>query len=158
MEKKIPVTDGEIYLLLERETEAQPEKGFVPARFFQICRVSDDAVMGGCDLRLGHNRNTWYGGNIGYHIDPAFQGHHYAAKACRLLFQLAREEGMQALTITCKPENIPSRKTCLAAGGTLREIATLPKDHDLYADGQREVCIFLFSLDGNPPMLEPPVD
>ena len=65
---------------------------------------------------------------------------------------------MQALTITCKPENIPSRKTCLAAGGTLREIATLPKDHDLYADGQREVCIFLFSLDGNPPMLEPPAD
>ena len=34
MEKRIPVTDGEIYLKLERETEAQPEKDFVPARFF----------------------------------------------------------------------------------------------------------------------------
>ena len=36
------------------------------------------------------------------------RGHHYAGKACKLLFQLAQRHGMEYVIITCNPDNYPS--------------------------------------------------
>lgn len=136
----------EIRLVLEKTVSACPEKNWLPAYHFAICRL-DGAKMGVCDLRIGHNESVYYGGNIGYRVEEPFRGQHYAGKACRLLFALARRHGMKYAIITCNPDNWPSRKTCEWLGGELLEIAELPEDSDMRReDGETEKCIFRFVL------------
>lgn len=135
----------EIKLILEKTTPGDPSKNWVPAYHFAICDLSGNK-MGRCDLRIGHNQNLYYGGNIGYGIDKEFRGHHYAAKACRLLFELAKKHDLGYVIITCSPDNAASRKTCEYLGGNLLEIAKLPEDNNMYLEGDREKCIFRFEV------------
>lgn len=102
--------DDEIFLKLIRTCDAQPEKRWLPAYYFEICLL-DGQRVGYCDLRIGHNDKTYIVGNIGYGIDEAYRGHHYAAKACRLLLKQAKKHGMDYLIITCAPENAASART-----------------------------------------------
>ena len=86
--------DGEILLRLERTGEAQPEKHWVPGYYFDIC-LPDGTKIGYCDLRVGYTDKTCIGGNIGYGIDEPYRGNHFAAKACGLLFRLAKKHQME---------------------------------------------------------------
>jgi len=135
----------EIFLKLIRTTIGQPDRGWLPAYHFEILSL-DGTYLGICDLRIGKNENSYYGGNIGYAIDKIHRGHHYAGKACQLLFQLAVKHGMEELIITCNPENIPSSRTCQWLGGELIEIAVLPEYNDMYLQGERRKCIYRFDL------------
>ena len=139
------LADGEIRLKLTETKPADPQRGLVPSYHFAIGRP-DGAVVGHCDLRVGHNQKLYYGGNIGYGVEEAHRGHHYAGKACLLLFQLARRHDMKYLYITCNPENIPSRRTCEYAGGVLEAIVDLPPDNDMYLEGERRKCVYRFEL------------
>lgn len=137
---------GEIQLILEKTVEADPAKNWLSAYHFAICDL-DGTKMGACDLRIGHNESVYYGGNIGYRVEEPWRGHHYAGKACRLLFELARRHGMEYLIITCDPDNRASRKTCQWLGGELVEIAELPEDNDMRVeDGETAKCIYKFQL------------
>lgn len=136
----------EVQLILNHTAEGNPEKNWVPAYFFDICDLTG-TKMGGCDLRIGYNDNLYFGGHIGYHIDPDYRGHHYAAKACKLLFLLAKKHGMEYLYITCDPDNWPSRKTCEYLHGTLLGIMELPEDNNMrLEEGETEKCIFRFEV------------
>lgn len=137
--------NDEIVLKLERTAEENPEKGWVPAYHFAICNLAGEK-MGVCDLRIGHNDMLYYGGNIGYSMDKPYRGHHYAAKACILLFELARKHDLGYVIITCNPDNIASKKTCEYAGGILLETAELPADNDMREKGETHKCIFRFAL------------
>lgn len=137
--------DGEIMLKLTRTAEADPEKQWVPAYYFAIC-LTDGTEIGTCDLRIGHNERLYYGGNIGYAVDEPYRGHHYAGKACKLLFQLAKKHEMDFLYITCMPENIASAMTCAWVGGKLEGIRALPEEHDLYQLGERHVRVYRIDL------------
>ena len=138
----------ELRLVLEETTEADPDRDWLPACRFAICDL-DGVKMGVCDLRIGHNEGVYYGGNIGYQVEAPYRGHHYAGKACLLLFELARRHGMEYLIITCSPDNLPSRKTCQWLGGELVEIAELPEDSDMRVeDGETHKCIYRFDLRG----------
>lgn len=139
--------NDEIRLELEKTADGDEEKDWVPAYYFAI--VNNEGIkVGGCDLRIGHNDRLYYGGNIGYHVDEAYRGHHYAQKACLLLFELAKRHDLKYVIITCNPDNDASRKTCEYAGGELLEIAQLPPDNDMRDDGEVEKCIFRFDLSG----------
>ena len=136
----------EIYLSLERTAPADPERGWVPAYYFGICNQAGER-MGEIDLRIGHVDNTFYGGNIGYRVEPEFRGHHYAAKAVNLLFDLARRHELEYLIITCNPDNAASYRTCELAGGKLLGIYELPEDNDMRVEeGETHKCIFRFEL------------
>ena len=138
--------DGELCLVLDHTAEADPVKGWVPAYHFDIC-LADGTRIGRCDLRIGHNEKLYYGGNIGYTVFPDFRGHHYAEKACRLLFALARRHGLGYVIITCNPDNLPSRRTCERLGGEMLEIAELPEDNDMRRDrGYTHSCVFRYEL------------
>ncbi len=137
--------NDEIKLLLEKAVDGDDEKGWVPAYHFAICNL-DGTKMGACDLRIGHNDNLYYGGNIGYRIDEPYRGHHYAGKACLLLFELAKRHELGYIIITCNPDNYASRRTCEYAGGELLEIAQLPEENDMRARGETEKCIYKFVL------------
>lgn len=135
----------EIYLCLIQTTEGQPKKEGLPAYHFHICLL-DGRKIGECNLRVGHNDKTYLGGNIGYQIDENFRGHHYATKACKLLFALAREHELGYLIITCEPNNIASLRTCERLGGTFLEIADIPETSDMYQAGIRKVNVYRFVL------------
>ena len=137
--------NDEINLVLERTADGNEEKGWVPAYHFAICN-QDGIKMGVCDLRIGHNDKLYYGGNIGYRVDEKYRGHHYAGKACLLLFELAKMHQLEYVIITCDPDNYASRKTCEYAGGELLETVELPADNDMREDGETEKCIFKFIL------------
>ena len=123
-----------------------PQRKWDPAFHFDILDHAGTRI-GGCNLRLGHSEALYYAGNIGYQIDEPYRGRHYAGKACKLLFELARRHGMEYVIIVCAPSNQPSRKTCEWLGGELLEIAELPEDdkrRQLTGDSHR--CIFRFEL------------
>ena len=143
-----PVDDlktDEVLLRLERTCEAQPEKDWVPAYYFSVC-LADGTRIGQCDLRIGHNERLYIGGNIGYGIDETYRGHHYAAKACALLFRQAEKHGLEYVIITCDPENRASSRTCELAGGRLLETADVPEWHNMYGEGYRRVEVWRFDL------------
>lgn len=137
--------NDEIQLVLEKTVDGDEEKGWVPAYHFAICNL-EGTKMGTCDLRVGHNDKLYFGGNIGYRVEETYRGHHYAGKACLLLFELAKKHELGYLVITCNPDNDPSRKTCEYAGGELLEIAELPRDSDMRERGMTEKCIYRFEL------------
>ena len=137
--------DGEIFLRLTQTKEGLPEKRWLPAYYFDIC-LPDGTKVGYCDLRIGHNDKTYIGGNIGYGVDAPYRGHHYAAKACALLFRQARKHGMDHLFITCVPENAASSRTCVLAGGQYVETADIPEDNEMYAEGKRKVLVYRFAI------------
>lgn len=137
--------NDEIQLVLEKTVDGDEEKGWVPAYHFAICNL-EGTKMGTCDLRVGHNDKLYFGGNIGYRVEETYRGHHYAGKACLLLFELAKKHELGYLVITCNPDNDPSRKTCEYAGGELLEIVELPRDSDMRERGMTEKCIYRFEL------------
>ena len=137
--------DDVICLQLDHTCEAQPEKRWLPAYYFHIC-LPDGTKVGYCDLRIGHNEKTYIGGNIGYGIDEAYRGHHYAARACALLFRQAQKHRMAYVIITCVPENHASARTCELAGGRFVETAPIPEDNEMYAEGKRQVMIWRFDF------------
>ena len=122
--------DDEIWLRLDKVSEGNPVRNWVPAYYFTIMSHAGEE-MGTCDLRIGHNDLTYYGGNIGYRVHEAYRGHQYAGKACRLLFELAKKHGLEYLIITCNPDNIASYKTCEWVGCSFVEIAELPENSDM---------------------------
>ena len=103
--------------------------------------------MGACDLRIGYTDGLYYGGHIGYSINKEYRGHHYAARACKLLFSLAKKHDMRYLYITCNPDNLPSRKTLEHLQGEFLGVVELPEDNDMrIAEGETHKCIFKFVL------------
>lgn len=135
----------ELELQLERTAEGNPEKNWVPAYYFNIC-LPDGTPVGKCDLRIGHNEKLYIGGNIGYRIEEPYRGHHYAAKACKLLFELARKHDLGYVYITCNVNNTASAKTCEYAGGKLIATEPVPIDSDMYENGYRSVYVYRFEL------------
>lgn len=142
-----PVDDlknEEILLKLSRTCDAQPEKRWLPAYYFDICFLNGEKI-GYCDLRIGHNEKTYIGGNIGYGIDEPYRGHHYAAKTCKLLFEQAKKHEMDHLFISCAVDNRASARTCELAGGHFLGIFEVPEDNELRED-MDEVRIYRFEL------------
>ncbi|MCL2056021.1 MAG: GNAT family N-acetyltransferase [Oscillospiraceae bacterium] len=133
----------EIFLDLVKTDSGDPERDIVPYYIFDICLTESGTSVGCCDFRAGY---VFYGGNIGYRVYEPYRGSHYAAKACKLLFKLARKHKMYDLIITCNPDNYASRKTCEYVGGVLEEIVDLPEDNEMYLEGERQKCIYRISL------------
>ncbi|AWT60239.1 MAG: hypothetical protein DF168_01442 [Candidatus Moanabacter tarae] len=112
-----PLAEEELSLeLVERLTE-DPYHGLVPCYKFDMVHREKRTKMGNISLRIGNSdllvRNS---GQIGYDVLFGYRGNRYAARSCRLLLPLAHMHGLNPLWITCDPDNIASRKSCVIAG------------------------------------------
>jgi tagatose 1,6-diphosphate aldolase len=104
--------------------------------------------MGRLSLRIGFIETVVrYAGQVGYSVEPPFQGHHYAERACRLILPLARSHGLSELWITCAPDNLPSRRTLERLGMQLVETVTVPDDYPLPEGVSRQKCRYRMSMD-----------
>lgn len=140
-----PLADGELELALIEATPPDPSCGWLPHYVFEM-RV-EGRKAGGINIRVGSTHDiVMYYGHIGYAVDEEHRGHHYAERACRLLFPLAKAHGLDAVWIMCNPDNIASRRTCERLGAELVEIVRIPEDCELYRMGDREGCRYRVAL------------
>lgn len=69
-------------------------------------------------------------------------GYTVLLKACKIIKQVALSYDMKKLYITCNPDNLPSRRTCVKLGLNLIEIVDLSPYNVMYQEGERQKCIF----------------
>lgn len=105
----------------------------LPYYYYEI--LVDNLPVGKISIRIGDNFHTCYNGHIGYEIDPEFQGHGYARRACELVLEVARFHGMSRLYITCAEDNAPSYRTIEKLGGSLLEICEVPREYFAWYEG-----------------------
>lgn len=135
-----PLIDGDLALILEERFPGDATYNY-PVYKFKMTQTGQAEEIGRIDLRISNlHRIVMYGGHIAYKVHPQYRGHHYAARACRLLLPLARSHGLHTLWITCRPDNLASRRTCELAGAEFVEIVDLPEGHILYQRGERQAC------------------
>lgn len=135
-----------ITLQLDEIYPADEEKNYVPSRLYHIITKEEQRIVGKCTLRLGHNVNTYWGGNIGYFVEEEYRGNHFAYQACCQLFEIAAKEGMDTVYITCNPDNIASRRTCEKLPGIFVGEFDIPEDNDMRLKGETRKCIFKYRI------------
>lgn len=112
-----PLADEELSLELVERVTADPYHDLAPCYKFHMIHREKRTKMGNISLRIGNSdllvRNS---GQIGYDVQFEYRGNRYAARSCRLLLPLAHRHGLNPLWITCDPDNIASRRSCVIAG------------------------------------------
>ena len=145
--RRDPILAGEsIDLVEERKERPDAFNQYVLTFYYGIYLHNRRTRIGNCDLRVGHNNELYYAGNIGYHIDPPYRGHHYAYEACQLMVEEAVKNQMDYILITCSPGNEASRKTIERLGATYLETTDVPRDHWLYQRGETVKRIYQVSF------------
>lgn len=141
------LVDDDLELVLVEKYLGDRHPSDVPAYRFNLIGQESDQAIGRINLRIGNTHDiVMYNGHIGYAVNAEHRGHRFAARACRLLFPLARRHGLKILWITCDPANSASRRTCEIVGGTLVEIVDLPEDSEMYQEGERQKCRYRIEL------------
>lgn len=141
------MNDSPVVVQLTNTFPADPEKGRVATEHYGIVEKISQQKAGEIRLRLSNQDDILlYAGHIGYNVDEAYRGRHYAAYACLELKPIALQHGFTELWITCDPDNWPSRRTCERIGAELIEIIDLPEDLDMYQDGERQKCRYWWRI------------
>lgn len=143
--RKIQLDDGEIRLHFAGKHVDSARNGWGTSFIYDI--ETKDKIVGRCDLRIGSGTTIDLAGHIGYSIYLPYRGHHYAAKACLLLFKQAKAFGMKEVLITCNTDNIASYRTCELCGATFIGTKEVPVNHELYLQGDREKALFIKHLE-----------
>lgn len=139
------LTDGEIKLVLWEKQQSTPGEQFVSQYHFDICL--EEKHVGKIRLRVGDTEIlTLYAGNIGYEIDEVYRGNRLAAKACNLIKIVALDHGMKTCWITCRPDNLASKRTREIIGAKFVEIVDVPESHEMYQEGDRQMCRYRWDI------------
>jgi predicted acetyltransferase len=115
----------------------------VPTYFFRVSHIPSGNEVGRVNLRASMDPHIrFHAGHVGYEIHHNSRGHRYASRALTLLKPLARQLGMDPISITCDPDNIPSRRSCEIAGATLVHVLDLPEDCVIHRNGHPRKCLY----------------
>jgi predicted acetyltransferase len=138
------LVDGDLELVLVKAQPCDTGYGVVPQYEFELRRTGTTPQIGLVKLRIHLTEELKrFGGNLSYDVDEAYRGHRYAARACLLLFTLAKRHGLESLLITCAPDNRASRRTCELIGG--RYVDTV--DVEIEPGRHRPTCRFAVTLE-----------
>lgn len=85
-------------------------------------------IVGTLTFRTGTNVDNYYGGHIGYSVEPEFRGNGYAYEALLCLEPFIVEQGYREVILTCDPKNIASKKT-IEKLATFIETKEIPKKY-----------------------------
>jgi tagatose 1,6-diphosphate aldolase len=119
----------------------------VPAYIFEMRHRDTHERMGRLSLRIGLiDTIVKFAGQVGYSVEPQFQGRHFAERAVRLILPLARQHGLTELWITCSPDNLASRRTLERLGARFIEELDVPKDYPLPEGAIRRKCRYRVEL------------
>jgi predicted acetyltransferase len=119
----------------------------VPTYFFRMTHTAPGSEVGKINLRAAVDQHIcFHAGHVGYEVHPDSRGHRYASRALFLLKPLARQLGIDPLSITCDPDNIASRRSCEIAGATLVGVFDLPEDCVIRRNGHPRKCLYHLSV------------
>ncbi len=136
-------------VLLECQSAEESVWG-VPAYIFGIQLRTTGQIIGRVSLRIGSEEQLRYSGHIGYQIDSAHRGHHYAERAARLVLSIARRHGLREVWITCNPDNPASQRTIERLGATYIETVDVPEDYPMAPGAMRQKRRYSLKLDPSP--------
>lgn len=140
-----PLVDDELALDFKGFSEHRALK--VPAFHFRMVRTDTRQEAGYINLRLiSSDLLLRYVGHIGYGVDELHRGRHFAARSLRLLLPFARVLALEAIWITCNPDNLASRRTCELAGAELVDIIDVPLNTETFRAGAKQKCRYLLRL------------
>lgn len=134
--------DGDLCLEFMSFYPGDSDAGLAPGYEFAMLQAQSGEPMGRLALRVGSARLLRYPSHVGYAVETAFRGHHYAARSVQLIMPFAAAHGIPVLWITCKPENAASRRSCELAGLRYADTVTVPRSHRMYGEGYRRLCRF----------------
>ncbi|HKL60858.1 MAG TPA: GNAT family N-acetyltransferase [Acholeplasma sp.] len=91
----------------------------VPSTTYLAIRISDDKLVGNCDLRhhINHPILALWGGHIGYSVSTLERNKGYGTETLRLILLKAKSIGLKSVLVTCNEENIASNKIIKNNGG-----------------------------------------
>ena len=145
------MTFGRRGVLTDGVIDLRPFQGYPPLKSMRFGEMHDYRItlhgkhreIGQISVRLGEGTGIYYFGHIGYHIDPPWRGHHYAARACWLVHDLFVQAGKESCVITTDPDNEASRRTCEAIGcleeRTVHVPVSLQKEWELSSEKVRYI-------------------
>lgn len=136
------IDGGDITLSIREKAEG----GRVTLPYYYYNILAHGILVGKISIRIGDNFHTYYNGHVGYEIDPEFQGHGYARRACELVLDVARFHGMTRLYLTCGEDNAPSCRTIERLGGRLLEICEAPREYFAWYEGMPRQRIYQLDL------------
>ena len=143
--KEKPLQYGDVALLKLYTSQEKGANGYYPMTRFSI--NVDHEVVGTIDFRNGHDPWLYFGGHIGYRVDPRYRGHHFAYQACEALVPFMIDHGHTSIYISASPENIASRKTIEKLGAVLLDTVDVPSSHWSYKQGEIIKCIYQWDID-----------
>ncbi|MGL5753837.1 MAG: GNAT family N-acetyltransferase [Paraclostridium sp.] len=135
------LTDGKIDIVLQEKREGDDLKGFSPEYKFKVLLHNSDKIIGHINLKIGNiEKVVKYIGYIGYAINEEYRGNKYSAKACSIIKEVAKENRLDSIIITCNPDNYASRRVCEYIDANLIEIIDIPKTSDAYSLSETKKC------------------
>lgn len=139
------LNNADIELVVTKEDPSVVKYGGAPVYYFDVLNVDKDKI-GVCELRVGHNDELYYYGNIYVKIDPRYEGFKYGYKVSKLLLKLAKKHDMGYVSITCGVNDVKCKSTCEQLGMVLLEDAKLPDDHPIRKVGIKDASIYVLDI------------
>lgn len=119
----------------------------VPTWSFRMKHAESGEELGTIRLRVGESRHVvMYAGHIGYGVHEEHRGKRYAGRSLQMLLPVARRLGMEALWVTCDPENEASRRTLERFGAQFVGTVDVPPDCVIFRDGHPRKCRYRIDL------------
>jgi tagatose 1,6-diphosphate aldolase len=134
------LVDDDLELVLEEKLPADWSRGYPPAYRFAMRKVGGERKIGEIGLKIGEPPPHL--GHIWYRVSPEHRGHHFAARACRLLVPLARRHGLERVRITCREENVASRRSAELAGAEFAGMVDTPRGYRDWLGPVRCKCVY----------------
>ena len=124
----------DVRIVFSNMTAGDPSKGFVPGYHFRIVDEQGEDV-GHLNYRVGNTEHVRLAaGHLGFEINEAHRGNHFAAKACMALAPWLSEYS-DPILITVDPDNIGSVKTIERIGAEFIDTVDVPKGDPHYLRG-----------------------
>ena len=139
--------DDEIKLVIKSLDEPDIEKGYVPRYCFSIIHIKDNKDIGAVYFAVDNSsRRQYLRGHLSYGVSPAYSGHNYAMKACKLIKQVSLAHGFERLFIGSGYDNIASRKTIEKLGAVPITLSDVPDDEILQELRADKIDMFVWDI------------
>jgi tagatose 1,6-diphosphate aldolase len=132
--------EHDFYLVLESTHPADERRGWPPAFKCAIHEAGSGVKVGEIGLRIGEPPPHL--GHIWVRVFPEHRGQRLAAQACRMLIPVARRHGLDVLRITCREENLASRRTAELAGAEYVGTVETPSGYEDWLGPVRCKCVY----------------
>lgn len=114
----------------------------IPYYYYAILLKETDAEIGKISIRIGHNKHSYYNGNIGFEIYDEYRGFRYSLLASKLVLRIAKYHEMDHLYLSCNESNFASSKIIENLGASLIEVVVPPIDYIFYYEGMERQKIY----------------